>query len=213
MSAIELTMALLESALPRTAASDDPLAERAAAVAAIVRNAPFGVEVLFIRRAERDGDPWSGHMAFPGGRRDPSDTSLLETAIRETAEEIGLDLRKAATLIGVLDDQDASGRGARSPMPLRPFVFRLDEACDFSLNDREVQEVVWTPLARLLSDESRTSITINYHGQDYTLPAWDVGGRIVWGLTYWMLSSLLEKLALSGSGAPGSISARPKSSQ
>ena len=68
----------------------DPPGPFAAAVAAILRQAPSGLEVLFIKRAERDGDPWSGHMAFPGGRREPHDSDLYSTALRETTVRLDI---------------------------------------------------------------------------------------------------------------------------
>jgi len=96
-----------------------------AAVAAILRPGPSSAEVLFIRRAEHPGDPWSGHMAFPGGRQDPGDVALLDTARRETLEEIGLDLSRAE-LLGRLDDLQAVARGVHTDLLIRPFVFALE---------------------------------------------------------------------------------------
>ncbi len=171
----------------------EPTTEKAAAVAALFRERPEGLEVLFIRRSEREGDPWSGHMAFPGGRREPSDADLLATAIRETEEEIGVDLTRAGELIGVLDDQDATGRGSATALPTRPFVFELYGEVQMSLSS-EVSEVLWTPVRPLLQGERRTTKAVSYKGQEYVLPAWDVEGRVVWGLTFRMLSSLLLKL-------------------
>lgn len=171
----------------------EPEGTRAAAVAAILRQAVGGLEVLFIRRAERDGDPWSGHMAFPGGRRAPADKDLLATAVRETLEEIGVDLERCAELVGVLDDQDATGRSTARPLPTRPFVFELLSSPQMTPN-HEVCEIFWAPVEPLLLGERRTSIDVQYKGESYTLPGWDVEGRVVWGLTYRMLSTLLGKL-------------------
>ena len=72
-----------------------------AAVAVIL--APDPDALLLIRRAERAGDPWSGHMALPGGRQEPTEPDLFTTAVRETAEEVGLTLGRR-NLIGALDD-------------------------------------------------------------------------------------------------------------
>lgn len=171
----------------------EPTGTRAAAVAAILRQASGGPEVLFIRRAERDGDPWSGHMAFPGGRRAPNDKDLLATAVRETHEEIGINLEQCAELVGVLDDQDATGRNTVAPLPTRPFVFELLSSPSMTPN-HEVTEIFWAPLEPLLLGERRTSIDVKFKGESYTLPGWDVEGRVVWGLTYRMLSTLLGKL-------------------
>ena len=83
-----------------------------AAVATILREGLEGPEVLLIRRAENPRDPWSGHMAFPGGREAPEDRDLLATAVRETHEEVGLDLQRSAHLLGRLDALPAVARGA-----------------------------------------------------------------------------------------------------
>ncbi|HEY8150363.1 MAG TPA: CoA pyrophosphatase, partial [Vicinamibacteria bacterium] len=87
----------------------DPPSSRAA-VALILRDGPQGIEVLFIRRAEHPKDPWSGQMAFPGGRAEPGDADLRATAIRETREEIGVDLGAAAEPLGGLDEVRAMAR-------------------------------------------------------------------------------------------------------
>lgn len=191
-----LSIAGVREALRKTspAPPSEPQGPFAAAVATILRDGPSGLEVLFIRRAEREGDPWSGHMAFPGGRREPHDLDLLATAIRETIEEIGVDLREHAELVGVLEDQDATGRRTRGPLPTRPFVFELLRTPSVVLSP-EVTEVVWAPVEPLYRGLAKTSIDINYKGDPYTLPAWDVEGRIVWGLTYRMLSTLFGRLS------------------
>ncbi len=172
---------------------DVPRGGRPAAVAAIFREGDDGAEVLLIRRAERSGDPWSGHMAFPGGRHEPGDRDLLRTAIRETAEEIGLDLECHGHLVGVLDDQDAKGRRTPEPMPIRPFVFALHEPGSICPNE-EVTEVIWTPIGPLIRGERKSSLDVDYEKNRYTLPAYDVDGRIVWGLTYRMLQALFQRL-------------------
>lgn len=186
----------LKLALARTLpALADPVSERSAAVAAIFRDSEsHGLEVLFIQRAEREGDPWSGHMAFPGGRRELSDVDLLATAVRETSEEIGIDLIRCAELVGVLDDQDATARFTTKALPTRPFVFELLGAPQLTPNV-EVHEIVWTPVLPLIRGEQQTTMNITYKGKPYALPGWDLGGRVVWGLTYKMLSTLFSKVA------------------
>jgi 8-oxo-dGTP pyrophosphatase MutT (NUDIX family) len=132
-------------------------------------------------------------MAFPGGRHEAADPDLLRTAVRETAEEIGLDLASHGILLGVLDDQDATGRTSRAPMPIRPFVFELERPAAVSPNE-EVTEIVWAPLVPLYRGERASSIDVDWERNRYTLPAFDVDGRIVWGLTYRMLQALFEHL-------------------
>ena len=167
--------------------------EAFAAVAAVLRDGPLGAEVLLIRRAEHPGDPWSGHMAFPGGRYDARDEHLLETARREAREEVGLDLWREAVLLGPLDPLPAIARGRRLGMTIAPYVFELTGSPVLAPN-HEVLETLWAPLGMLARGEGAKSIDYVFEGQTLTLPAWDVEGRTVWGLTYRMLQALLERL-------------------
>lgn len=189
----------LSKTLPAPA---DPVADRTAAVAAILRDSDArGLEVLFIQRAEREGDPWSGHMAFPGGRREAVDSDLLATAVRETCEEIGIDLVRSAELVGVLDDQEATGRATQKTLPTRPFVFELNSDPKLTPNE-EVTDIVWTPVLPLIRGDQRTTMNITYKGMPYALPGWDLGGRVVWGLTYRMLSMLFAKVGPGATPPP-----------
>lgn len=172
-------------------------AQKRAAVATVLRVGGVGPEVLLIRRAEHPQDPWSGHMAFPGGRKDPEDEDLLATAVRETQEELGLDLRAEAEarprLFGRLDDTEAIARSRNTGMVISQFVFEVGETPPLTPN-REVAEALWAPIGPMI--DRSTSTTKHYvHGdQKLQLPAYDVGGRIVWGLTYYMLERLFSLL-------------------
>ena len=172
-----------------------------AAVAAILREPAPGeeVEILLMRRAEREGDPWSGHMAFPGGRRDPEDADLLATAVRETREEVGLDLDAHGKLLGALDPVPAIARGRRIGLTISPFVFALAtrEPPPLVPND-EVAELLWWPLGALGRGETRGTFPYTHEGVVMHLPCLHVGDRVVWGLTYQMLQAFFETL----SGAP-----------
>ena len=183
----------------REAAIAEPGDQRAAAVAAVLRARPAGAEVLLIRRASREGDPWSGHMAFPGGREDEADPDLFHTALRETHEEVGLDLDRHGSYIGRLDDIPAIARGHRVGMNIAPFVFELVEERPLITNE-EVEEVIWAPLTTLARGETATTVDYVLEGQHLALPAWDVQGRIVWGLTYRMLESLFSVVERDAAG-------------
>jgi 8-oxo-dGTP pyrophosphatase MutT (NUDIX family) len=172
--------------------------ERHAAVAAILRERDSEAEVLLIRRAKAERDPWSGHMAFPGGRKDPSDQDLLATAIRETFEEVGVELHPERDLLGRLDDLPAIAKGKRVGMLISPFVFAVERDLDLRENRREVEEVLWAKLSPLAGGERDTTWSYDFEGRRIALPAYDVDGRIVWGLTHRMLRSLFDILA-SGS--------------
>lgn len=156
-----------------------------------------GTEVLLIRRQERPEDPWSGHMAFPGGRHDPGDPDLRSTAERETLEEVGLDLRRVAEPIGRLRDVPAYARGKHTGMAVSPFVFHLLEDAPLTLDAREVRETVWAPVGPLIAGACDTVFEYLPAPQANPderreMPAFDVDGRVVWGLTYFMLRILFD---------------------
>lgn len=175
---------------PASVRADD----RFAAVAAILREREGVTEVLLMRRATLDGDPWSGHMAFPGGRQDPSDGNLLATALRETQEETGLRLRPETDLIGRLDDLPAIARGRRIGLVIAPFVFAVAGDPELTPNKHEVEELLWAPLAPMRSGERDTTLSWEFEGRKIEVPGYDVDGRIVWGLTHRMLGALFEAL-------------------
>ena len=165
---------------------------RQASVAIILREAPMdGVEqteVLFIQRAERPGDPWSGQMAFPGGHREDSDISLQAAAMRETHEEIGLSLDNADYL-GALNHQQAQPRGRVLNMLIAPHVFVTQDLPDFTPN-REVADIVWAPLPTLASNTLHDTQTLKMAGRPTIFNGYRLsGGHFVWGLTYRILKS------------------------
>lgn len=165
------------------AAAREQSAERSAAVAAVLREGDRGPEALFIRRGERIGDPWSGHMAFPGGRHEPHDRDLFDTALR------GLDLTNAR-MLGRLDDVETHQRG----LVVRPYVFELGDVPALAVPNAEVAEALWVPLAPLYRGERDTTYAYEHEGRAYRFPGYDVEGRIVWGLTYRMLRLLFAQL-------------------
>lgn len=170
---------------------------RRAAVAAILRVPEPGADtqVLLIRRTERAGDPWSGHMAFPGGHQEPTDPDLLATAQREAHEEVGIDLREHEYL-GQLDELPAVARGRFVGMSIAPFVFALRGAPTLATSD-EVAELVWAGLGQMARGEVDDIKELSYEGELRRLPAYRVGdgGHVVWGLTHHMLRSFFETLA------------------
>ena len=147
--------------------------------------------VLFIRRAERTGDPWSGHMALPGGRQDPADADLTGTAIRETAEEVGLELPRTA-LLGSLDDV-VPRTPMLPPIAVRPYVFALPHRPALALNP-EVAAARWVHLAHLLHAGTYHSVRIQIRGEDREFPAYQLEDAIVWGMTERVVTSLLLQL-------------------
>jgi 8-oxo-dGTP pyrophosphatase MutT (NUDIX family) len=145
--------------------------------------------VLLVRRTERAGDPWSGHMALPGGHEHAEDADLLQTARRETLEEVGLDLQ-GAELLGRLDDITPM---RESQLLVRPFVFWVGEPRELSLSD-EVAEATWVPLAVLASDELRTTREVEIAAARLTVPAFVIDERVVWGMTFRVLDGFLSQI-------------------
>jgi 8-oxo-dGTP pyrophosphatase MutT (NUDIX family) len=171
--------------------ADAPLpGMRRAAIAVVLVELERGCDVLLIERAIREGDPWSGHMALPGGHADPADADLAATAERETLEEVGLDLRKVAERIGQLSDS-APARGV--PIAVRPFVYLLQARPALTLS-AEVEQAIWVPIAPLRAGEQRTTFSFVRGAQSLKFPAWDIAGHVVWGLTYRVLDELFGRL-------------------
>lgn len=130
-------------------------------------------------------------MALPGGKADPLDASLLDTATRETLEEVGIDLRRSADYLGPLPVLNRMRQNQR--VEIHPFVFALTEAPSFRLN-HEVDQTLWVPIDALRDGSRDTTLIHPYRGQQMKFPAWEVEGHKVWGLTYQMLQSLLTLL-------------------
>jgi 8-oxo-dGTP pyrophosphatase MutT (NUDIX family) len=170
------------------------VADHRAAVAVLLREGQPGLEVLFIRRAEHPHDPWSGQMAFPGGRAEPGDGDLRYTAMRETLEEIGLDLAQDGELLGRLDELQAMARGRPLNLAITPYVFRLQRQPELQLSD-EVTSVHWLGLDDLLGPAHRSQVEYVHQGNTLQLPCLRVDDLVIWGLTYRMFNSLGELLA------------------
>ena len=158
-----------------------------AAVALII--VPHPDAFLLIRRAERTGDPWSGHLALPGGRRQAEDEDLLATAIRETREEVGV-LLERVNLATALEDV-VPRTPVLPPVAVRPFVFHLAERPPIVPNP-EVAGTAWVELEPLRSPDARHEITLDLRGQRRIFPAYRTAIGPVWGLTERILSLVLR---------------------
>lgn len=161
------------------------------AVAMILQVRAGELHILMIKRAERKGDPWSGHMAFPGGRMEKSDANGFEVAVRETSEEVGLFIDERDECIGRLSDLNARPTKGALGMAVSPFVFRLEREVDFSPN-YEVAETVWVPLEFLLDPDNREEMVWKYKSMEIPMPCYMYEGRRIWGLSLMMLDELMD---------------------
>jgi 8-oxo-dGTP pyrophosphatase MutT (NUDIX family) len=164
---------------------------RKAAVALIFRlGAEGSPELLFIKRAEYPGDPWSGQIAFPGGREETGDASLQATAARETREETGIDLAREGMVIGVLDD--LRPRTVRLPaVVVRPYVAVLERSEPLDLSP-EVALAFWIPFGTLAHKDSWREDTVFARGVQINARVFRHEDHVIWGMTERILAQLLE---------------------
>ncbi len=176
------------------AVNGDFLPERSqSAVAIILAGNPKNLSMAFVRRSERPGDPWSGHIAFPGGRAQASDPSAQAVAERETEEETGLRLDDAERL-AYLGSAPVNLRGRASGMVLHPFVFHLPGTPPPMRPSDEVAEGFWIPLADLFNPGFGAVHEVRYDGLLHRRPAIRWNGHTIWGLTWRTLETLAQRL-------------------
>lgn len=155
-----------------------------AAVAMILCERAEGAEVLFIERARHEADPWSGHMAFPGGRVEPGDPHPRAAAERETFEEVGIPLSNARN-IGRLPDLPGRGADKERGLVISGHVYLLEQDSPLAIDPAEVQTAFWFPLSGL--HDSRRHVLHTVPGASMNFPGILVGEperHVVWGLTY-----------------------------
>jgi 8-oxo-dGTP pyrophosphatase MutT (NUDIX family) len=193
MSDLATVRAALHTHTPRLAQLDDAPRAAVAAIFHELKDDPEtdDIRLLFIERATRDGDPWSGDLAFPGGRVEPDDTDIHHTAERETHEEIGWSLDPAERL-GRLDDMT----GHVVPITVAACVYATRQVQTPTLSS-EVVDVFWTPVADLLDPQRRVLHTLRRRSEERQFPALDVlgpGRPLLWGVTYRFVTDLMRFL-------------------
>lgn len=167
--------------------ASDP-AWREAAVAVLL--APDPDQLLVIRRSEREGDPWSGHLALPGGRREPSDPDLLRTAIRETEEETGIRVDPGTWRV-TLDDLTPRHQ-VLPPIMVRPFVFHLPAAIPPGLSS-EVAHAGWVPMARFARPDGYRTLAVESRGGTLHTPGYHLEEGFLWGMTERILTPIINE--------------------
>ncbi len=159
-----------------------------AAVAVIVHEPPGAPpELLLIERAQSERDPWSGQMAFPGGRYAADDRDLEATATRETWEEIGVRLSRP---LGRLDDA-IGGRPPDQHILVASYVYELPERPELRPN-HEVSSAVWIPLPWILDPQSAVRYRFEREGFRGSYPAFRYDRYTIWGITYRILGSFVK---------------------
>ena len=167
-----------------------------AGVALLLQPRRDDLHMLFIHRAHHPQDPWSGHMAFPGGRQEPDDLSLEITTRRETKEEVGIDLNQHGEYLGHLQAVQTTARGRAIPMTVAPYVYLVSPQAHPEPDPVEVQDTIWVPLAFMQQDGVEQQVRRDLHdGTSIQVPALLYGGKTIWGLTYRMLRGFLELIA------------------
>lgn len=162
-----------------------------AAVALILRAGTEGLEMLFIERASRADDPWSGDLGFPGGKVEEGESDPRLTAERETREEIGLDLR-GGSYLGRLSDIS----GARLPVLVSCFVYAVGGHPPFIFS-HEIRDAFWISIAGLASPERHAMARVCFDGKIFESSAIQLpqpGKPVLWGITYRLVMEFLDLL-------------------
>jgi 8-oxo-dGTP pyrophosphatase MutT (NUDIX family) len=165
-----------------------PLADgtKRAAVSVVLHDESPGPRVLLMKRIERADDPWSGHISLPGGRYDASDPDLLATAIRETHEELGIELA-GTRLLGALPVLHPFNSGPAG-VEVTPFVFVTHVAVEPQLGP-EAAAAFWLPVE--LAASGALDEPYSYPGSAIKFPSWKYEDHTIWGLTFRILQDLL----------------------
>jgi 8-oxo-dGTP pyrophosphatase MutT (NUDIX family) len=179
---LERSLALQQKPLP----SDSK--KPRGAVAVLIREETDEIWLLMIRRHDRPGDPWSGQMAFPGGHADEKDRSLFDTAVRETMEEVSVDVRRQSFL-GCLRNVEPKN----APMIVTPFVFLLNEDVHPKTSP-EAKEVIWVPISFLSDPRNRSSMTFSIDGKSVRMGCYKYSGHVIWGLSFRIVRDIVELL-------------------
>lgn len=153
-----------------------------------------GAEILFIKRAERAGDPWSGHLAFPGGRADKGDATLLDVAVREAMEEVGLDARSGGRLIGWLPSLHPLSTRIPS-ITVAPLVALAPEGAIPRPQPEEVEVAFWMPLDALRDGGKSARVRLSIDGVSREFSAYPSPQGPIWGITERILSGFIARTA------------------
>ena len=180
----------IQRAIAAKPATPAPPREMEAAVALLLRPGT-DLDLLLIRRSKHPADPWSGHVALPGGRKHVEDRNLAETARRETLEEVGLDLERVGFFLGGLEPVAPASRRLPS-LSVTPWVWGVESGHELTLEPREVDAAVWVPISELRDARAAGEILIEIEGGQQRFPSLTWNDYVVWGLTLRILQHFFE---------------------
>ncbi|HED13680.1 MAG TPA: CoA pyrophosphatase [Gammaproteobacteria bacterium] len=167
--------------------SDEKL--RQAAVAVVFAGAEDSLSVLLIQRVKRQQDPWSGHLAFPGGMMDSADESLLATARREILEEVGWQPATADCLVR-FDDLEGKSAGKPAGLAIASFVFRIPIPVPVGVSD-EVEKSLWAPVSELIDTRQHTKFQPYQQAFYPAVRLRDQDLPLLWGMTLRLLQQIM----------------------
>ena len=162
-----------------------------AAVMMMLKETDRKYSMLFIKRPENEKDPFSGHMAFPGGRMESIDNGKDQTAVRETIEEVGIDIGKSGRILGSLEDVIPNNPRARNYI-VTPYLSLLNEEVSMTLDPREVEKALWIPMAHLLDDKNTETRMRDRGDRMITDYVYYYDGYMIWGMTGRILHHFLS---------------------
>jgi 8-oxo-dGTP pyrophosphatase MutT (NUDIX family) len=181
----------------RLASADDLVIDTSeyqqAAVTLMLRNRDGDADIFIIKRAERAEDPWSGHLALPGGRADDGDPDLRAVAVRETREEVGIDLDAGGEFLGVMEPLQPVTR--RLPLiVVTPLVAVAPTHIALQLDRNEVDDAFWLPVSEMKRNGRSDSVQFVFAGQTRQWPAYPSPRGAIWGMTERILTRFLALL-------------------
>jgi 8-oxo-dGTP pyrophosphatase MutT (NUDIX family) len=185
---------------PPAVVRPEPHMRLAAILLALRARADGDTELLMIKRAEAEGDPWSGHIACPGGRMEDGDHDLAVTAVRETWEETGVDVARDGRLLGHLDDISPR-TPVLPPIVIRPYVGLVRTGVEI-VPSREVAAAFWVPVSALREQTAWGFAQISVGGALREVSVFQHGDYTVWGLTERVLRQFLAYIGEPPTGMP-----------
>jgi len=164
--------------------TDAPLAPAAVLVPIYERNGEYWI--LFTKRTQKV-EHHKGQISFPGGARDDGDRDLVDTALRETFEEIGVQ-PEHVELLGELDRIGT----LTSNFLITPFVGIIPYPYEFTIATNELEELVEVPISALLDNNNYREESHVYEGRTYVASFFEYKGKVIWGATARILKQFLD---------------------